>query len=564
MKIYKRILYSITALSVLLTGCDNQWDDHVDIKTPQLSGTVLEALKDQPGLSTFYAMITETGYDSLLVSANSFTLLAPDNNALATYVGSSLDDKKAIVRNHIAYLKYNTAELSAKESLKMINGKNLSLDRLTISPTLKDVLCDNGVIHQVSQVVEPALNVYEYLESLGKGRYIQLDTLLNQTRRVMDMERSVQTGVNDAGLPTYDTVWTYTNHFLDTMPLVNEDSTYTFVIIADEDFSRITTRYARYMKMNTPQRTDSIVADELMRDLVFRGVDISTGGNQEVAVSNVAVDFSNASLLEEYEASNGRVRIMKDVNIKLKNNKIRDIYIEGENWANTLDTKYTFTRLRPWARGEKDVMLAASTRQDRDSLDVSGDPVLGDDGNVIKIPHYYYNLNATYRSTTTNFYIEYNVPVLSANYKIHWVSYNDNPEHVNNSGYPDTTLDLWQKLFISLPGKDKLKRISNSSTKIENNYLGPLYAFAAGTQAGVHKEVQLTKYLLENSNNQYLVRPLTTDDAVGDGSAPEIFISPAMGQATFWLCNTTHYNGNYAGTLYLDYIRLEPIIDDED
>ncbi|NDW11439.1 hypothetical protein D0T50_00865 [Bacteroides sp. 214] len=560
MKIYKRILFSIATLSLLLVGCTNQWDDHVRIDTPELSGTVLDALKGQANLSTFYNMVVETGYDALLESDNSFTLLAPDNSALAAYTSSSLDDKRNIVSNHIAYLAYNAAALAGKDRLKMVNGKNLTLSGLSISN--KDVLCNNGIIHSVNKVTEPAMSIYEYLEAKGMGHSIQLDTLLSHSKRIMDMDKSVQIGVNDEGFAIYDTVWAYSNHFLDKMPLANEDSLYTFVLVTDEDFTRISSRYAKYMVQDSQERTDSIAADQLLCDLVFAGTDINPQGAAEVALTDVAVDFSNAAVQEEYIASNGVVRIVQDANIKLKNNKIKDIIIEGENWSATLDAKYTFNRLRTWASGGQDMMVAASTRQDRDSLDIDGNPVLDESGNVIKITYYYHNLTSTYRSTNTNFYVEYNVPVLSAKYKIHWMSYNDNPNHVNSGGYPDTTLELWQKLLISLPGKTKLSR--NSSSKLLNNYLGSLYAFAASSTAGVRKEVQLTKYQVDNSNNQYLERELTEEDVMSDGSAPEIFISPSMGNATFWVCNTTHYNGSYAGTLFLDYIRLEPIIDDED
>jgi hypothetical protein len=35
-----------------------------------------------------------------------------------------------------------------------------------------------------------------------------------------------------------------------------------------------------------------------------------------------------------------------------------------------------------------------------------------------------------------------------------------------------------------------------------------------------------------------------------------------MGEITMWLCNTTRYNNENAGFMFLDYIELVPIVND--
>lgn len=547
-KLETKIWLTAFLMSFTFMSCDNQWDDHTEIDNPALTKTVLEVLAEHPGFSIFHQMVVDAGYSELLNSDNSFTLLVPNNEVLAAYSGSSKEEKTAIVRNHIAWLSYNATALDKLDKLSMINGKNLSLNSLSLNTSNRDRVCANGIIHEVDKVTIPAMNIYEYLETLESDKYIQVDSLMGQTKKVMDMEKSVRIGVNDEGQTVYDTAWTYTNPFLEKIPLMNEDSLYTFVLIEDESFTRIAGKYAKYMKKGNQQKTDSIVAGEILGDMIFKP------GNDEMALSGVKVDFSRAQVVDEYQASNGVVRIMKNVAVKIKENKIKSTYIQGEFYTNTLSDIHVMTRMRSWASGGMDVMLSGMSRQSRTYTD--------DEGNLITVPYNFSYEPGAYSNAVNN-YIEYDVPVHSVNYNIYWVTYDDIPAHVGTDGYPESTLYLQQKLFISLPEQPKLSRAASGTGvgQISNNYLGNTMAFAAGTLAGVHEEVQLRKYNLTNTVNAFLVDAV--EDA-GNPQSPFVFSSSLMGKATFWVCNTTKDAGTYSGMMFLDYIRLTPIIDDED
>ncbi|MCD8260274.1 MAG: hypothetical protein LUD15_01230 [Bacteroides sp.] len=90
--------------------------------------------------------------------------------------------------------------------MKMVNGKNLNLSPFNFSTSVGNILCDNGIIHPVTAVVEPAMNILEFLESV-KGHYLQVDTLLFHSGSIMDMEKSIQTSVDPVtSLPVYDTL----------------------------------------------------------------------------------------------------------------------------------------------------------------------------------------------------------------------------------------------------------------------------------------------------------------------------------------------------------------------
>ncbi|MCD8260276.1 MAG: hypothetical protein LUD15_01240, partial [Bacteroides sp.] len=109
--------------------------------------------------------------------------------------------------------------------------------------------------------------------------------------------------------------------------------------------------------------------------------------------------------------------------------------------------------------------------------------------------------------------------------------------------YPTDTLQLYQKLFISLPYETPLNR--TTSGRIENNCYENM-AFVGYSKAGVLEEVTLQKYSLGTTDAQFLVDPY-------EGEDKEILSVPLMGETTFFLCNTTKESGTYSGPLFLDY-----------
>lgn len=156
-----------------VAACNNQWDNYVAVDIPTLEGSVLEAVKANGELSGFYTLLQETGYDKVLQGAYEYTILAPADEAFAEYVKSLTEDewneeaKLLMVRNHIAFGTFNLTELlQPGNHLKMINGKNRIMNELTFEPEHSDVLCSNGMLHVVDKVMEPLMNIDEYLQYL--------------------------------------------------------------------------------------------------------------------------------------------------------------------------------------------------------------------------------------------------------------------------------------------------------------------------------------------------------------------------------------------------------------
>ena len=540
----------ILAVVAIFTACNNQWDNHVDVDTKTLKMNVLEVIKANECLSGFYTLLQETGYDKVLQEGYEYTVLAPDNEAMGAFKAEDYDTKLAVVRNHIAFSAFNIQLLAQQSRLKMINGKNLMLDELTVDVEKSDILCSNGILHVVDKVLAPIMSIDEFLQTFPKETYEQIDSLYAKTTKVMDMEKSIQKGVNAIGNPIYDTVWVTRNYFFEEMPVNNEDSAFTFVVLEDDNFKSIRAKYAKYMKQATDELTDSLATDALIRDLVFRkGEQTSVGGTE--------IDFTNAEVIKEYHASNGLVRVMKGVNVRMAD-KLKTIYVEGEDYLSALATNAVYIRNRAWARGGKDVMVSSQNFQI--------DPI-----NLGKKYWFYYEYANT-PNKSNNFYLKYNVLLNSTVYDVYWVSYDDIEEHFNvdGDGVSASTLKVCQKLFASMPGATEL---TVSSSVIKNNYLGDVQAFVASSKAGVKEEVQLQLYDLDLNTSKATPkyqRPHDTPVAEGDSFG---FTVPYMGNVVLMVCNSATYGEEYAnvtdaeragGMMFLDYIKFVPRVADGD
>lgn len=537
--------------ATLVAACNTQWDNHVAVNGQVLEGSLLDAVKANGQLSEFYTLLQETGYDKVLHGNYEYTVLAPVNEALTEYVGNLAEgewdeeEKLMIVRNHIAFSTSSLSALSlANNKLKMVNGKNMLMDDLAFDMGHSDILCNNGVLHVVDKVVEPLLNIDEYLQhlrALYPEEYEQLDSLYAKTTKTMDKDRSVQKGVNEKGQPVYDTIWTTRNYFFEEMPVNNEDSVYTFVLLKQANFQELKVKYAKYMAQDTEEHTDSLAVDELIRDLVFKP-------GATTSLSGVEVDFSRSVSYEEYQASNGIVRIMNGVDIKIKENKVKTVVVEAEDYLSTYVASRTYTRLRTWASGGKDVMVSSRSYQ--------VDPVAGTE--------YSFTFNTNNMNTDANFYLQYAVNLNSVIYDVYLGSYDDMENHIrrDEEAGEASTLAVCQKLLASMPGEPVLRRPSGSTSSIENNYWGKECGFVgysiAGDETYKNTPVHLRKYNL----GSYMIPTTPVEEA--DAYDFEV---PRMGQVQVMVCNTAgchEYSkpNQRGGMMFLDYIKFVPRIAD--
>ncbi len=558
------IILPILVLSVLMTGCyENAWENHAT-QDKLLKSDLVEAIGSKAELSTFLSMLKKTGYDELLKTSNEFTVFAPTNAAWSGVDTSNVDVMRKLVGSLIVYKFYATDNENLYKSIKSVNGKNIFYEPNTqtfngAKIITADVRSANGIIHITDKIVERKNNIWEYLS--GNSDYLQSQYIKSLNDSVMDPEKSVAIGVNAEGNIKYDTIWKNINNFLQKYPLDIEDSVFTYIVVENDGFNTLYNKYKNYFQMGTPAQTDSITRFNVCQDFVIRGIVDITLSDTLTDVDGVKIPVKNAIIQSTYNASNGRVYIIKESNIRLKD-KIKPIIIQGENYNKASDANYVFTRYKRWAQGERDIVLSCSESQS-DSLwrkvPLAPDIVVKKDSVASKT----YVINSGLIANVTNFYIEYKTNVNSANYDIYYVAYDDIADHFDPTYTSFGVYKVIQKLFISLPGKDPLKYgnipdINGVVNKngVVNNYLGDSRCFVGEDLAGVHKETKLKQWSLVTGTQ--LIESANTSTDSG------IMAVTKTGTLTIWLCNTARSNAaRNQGLLFLDYIKLVPRITEE-
>jgi hypothetical protein len=382
----------------------------------------------------------------------------------------------------------------------------------------------------------------------------------------MDMERSVQTGVDDNGQSLYDTVWTTRNVFLENFPLNDEKQLFTYILLDNAALTALKTKYAKYFAQPDDAAAQETIDYEVTADLALTHQLITEAGRfLSLNGDGLLVDIVSPPPTEDaYQASNGIVYKVSSADIKIYENKIKTQIIEAENYTDRWDDGNGWAlRYRNWASGGQDVMLKGTTRNTVPYVeDVEVDGVITQKDTVHQFAYdAKYRSNDAVANKASNAYLKYNPTLYSVPYKIYWVAYDDYEKHYTNfSDTQQLPMVLEQKLFISFPGKPALLR--NSDAKISNNF-STNTVMAGKSVAGIREETPLERYTVTTTNEGLYIldKPSTATDAFGD---PTTLISPAYGTATFFVANTPRELAANSGLLFLDYIKLVPLVDPND
>ena len=556
MKHLKKCIFIIPTfvLSIILSGCyDNAWDKH--LKQDEIVGAdLMEVISTNNELTILKAMLLKTGYNEVLKLSNNYTVFAPTNAAWAGVDTSNVDLMRKLIGTIIVYNTYFTENSSSFESFKAVNGKKLFYDQASKTVngakiTTGNIHAGNGVLHITDKIAERRENIWDYLAL--KTDKLQTQYISSLNKRVMDTDKSIAIGVYADGKTKYDTIWKNINNFLLKHPIDNEDSLYTYILVENDGFNMLYNKYKKYFTLTTTAKTDSLTRFNICSDFVFKGMIDITKFDTLTNVDGVKVPVKNALIKESYQASNGKVYVISQSNIRLVE-KIKPIKIEGENFNNSYDDNYVYTRYRLWASGERDICLASGETQS-DSLwrIVPLPPATEVKKDSVASKTYFINSNLV--ANVANFFIEFKINVNSANYDMYYVAYDDIASHFDRYG----VLKVKQKIYISMPGANVLKHgITDNTRGVANNYLGENRCFVGEDLAGVHKLTKLKQWNLVPTT-QLLESPVT-------GSTSDILAVSRTGTMTLWLTNSAlSVTASRQGLLFLDYILLVPRITEE-
>jgi hypothetical protein len=324
------VLY-ITAVS-LIFSCNpwNDWDDHYNSGNPDNGEPILSQIRDNSNYSKFYEKLTETGYDTLLLKDQYFTVFVPENNAFDAIPQYTAEEWKKIIGFHICYSSLFSRNFKDMRILT-ITGKYLEMKSegtgsfivsgANINMSNTDQYFRNGVIHETDHLLIPKKNIYEYIYSLGSEYSLTQEYLSNMDITYIDLEHSSRIGVDDEGNTIYDTVWAKTNNFLDNVARINDETDYyTAVLIRDADVWAALENANQYF--GVVEKLDKEVFQQILSIVYsaafFKG-SYTTGSLPDtmVSVTGKALPVNDISFSPEVNLSmsNGVVHILDGFNI---------------------------------------------------------------------------------------------------------------------------------------------------------------------------------------------------------------------------------------------------------
>jgi uncharacterized surface protein with fasciclin (FAS1) repeats len=367
---FKYSVFVVISALVLIVACD-EWDDHNKPAKEALNENLLQAINKTPALSKFSEYLATTGYDQVLASSKSFTVWAPDDQALETLSPDIINDIEKLtqfVGNHITYQEYFTESAQPSVRVKMLNGKSLTWqgDNLEgAAATTVNVYVRNGVLHIISEPVVPRMSNWEFLLSsplaLKQSGYFQ-----SQTYEQFVDSLANQTGIDpQTGTPVYEpgTGIVVRNRFFEEVyDFSNEDSLYTVIALTDDAFNTEFSKLDEYFTTVTLNQdsTNNLTSWHLTKDLVFKGL-ISPDALPDTLVSQfgVKVPVDKSAIVETYMSSNGIVYVMNKVDFRVKD-KFPPIIIQGEQpdgFSRTDKDLNIHYRYRDWADGGFDLRV---------------------------------------------------------------------------------------------------------------------------------------------------------------------------------------------------------------
>ena len=351
-----RFFILLIMITSLFLSCNKKWDQHDAINDSNLTINVFQQISNQPSLSVFSQYLVKSGYDKILSSSKSFTVWAPNNAAMQNVSQSILTDSAKLsqfIGNHISYQLYSTTT-PADTALRvaMLNGKSETFTKSTIEAATilqANLYASNGILHIINKGILPKLNIWDYVTNTGAANGNGLTTmglneqsyLLTQNYQYQDTTKAVIIGIDPKTgkpIPQPGTGIVYANTYEDkTVYISDETKQFTFFVLADAGFTNEIGKVVKYFNTSSLDSTNKAASYNVLKDLVVNGVYSTKGepGTKPMpdtltSIYGVKIPINMNDTLASFNASNGRVYIMKDVYFRVQD-KITPFVIQGES-----------------------------------------------------------------------------------------------------------------------------------------------------------------------------------------------------------------------------------------
>lgn len=358
----RKSLWVVPAFCICVS-CNDAWNDHYSTDYSVVpSQTIIDGIEALGTSQNFVKALKTTymfrgseqlpaTYYDFLGSDQFITVWVPDENSIspeqwAEYTKpnkTKAENKKVgqeFIMNHIARFSHPVGK-STNEKIYMLSDKRYSSQSTDIDgvayrsgDNTTNIICKNGIFHRLNGVMEYRKSIYEYLTTTPEYKDVIGDFFAKYTKEEVDLDRSVQSGINDEGEMEYiDSVIILKSILMNKYGLINEeDSNYLMVLPTATAWKEMFDSLTKRFDYGNIEAADSIsmfwTQSAIMTDMFFN-MNIQTAPEDSVNSTTFRKrteephpryhsyykPYAEDGLfvkgkIGEYRASNGKILIM--------------------------------------------------------------------------------------------------------------------------------------------------------------------------------------------------------------------------------------------------------------
>ncbi len=328
-----KIYFFLAIIAFTCSACNDNWAEYLasDKSEQELSMSITEFLDTHDEYSEFYAMLKATGLDKELNKDQQITVWLVKNEDMAKSGITPNDTLR--MKYHINFLPFIKSDLKNGLRIRSLNGiyfqisKENNTLKVNNSNILKSVRLNNGVVHEIDDLMKSRINMYDYLKELSDDYSMIRDSVFKYNQELFDKANSTPIGVDKTGNTLYDSVFYVYNPLFETVPFNSEFKQFTVFVPSNEVITNcLDALNEQYRKMGKVANVnDTILAFKWMKEAMFYNgmlkssdfsvLDIKSAFNRVWRTSVQQLDVNNP-----VELSNG---ILYEITkVKIPNNVI--------------------------------------------------------------------------------------------------------------------------------------------------------------------------------------------------------------------------------------------------
>lgn len=277
--------YFVLLISILLLGsCSDHWDNYYkkenisgDVREEILSGNLRSFFESHSDYGRFYDWLKQAGVDKELDRDQYMTIWAVNNE---TFDAASPEISDTLsIRYHANYLSFGITNLKDGLRIKALNNIYIQINQdgdngFLINKEariLDSYRVENGVVYVIDRLLEPKLNLFDYLMNLGDDYSIIRDSIFKENRMLFDKANSTPVSVDKTGNTVYDSVFYVYNPIFEYAEFNSQFKQFTAFVPSNEVIENCFEKLAVQYKLmgQTFASADSVLAMTWIKEAMF-------------------------------------------------------------------------------------------------------------------------------------------------------------------------------------------------------------------------------------------------------------------------------------------------------